>query len=220
VRCSEPPAPLGSRSVQVICSRLLQPTGRFRRRSLSLLVRLKKMCHLLTIAVPCKTVPEVPSEFRRKIHFTEQTNRSVTKHAPIEWISFTATSGGCSCDFYRASDTTEEDISKLEKKYRKKGWSDAKIQRALESHGTPATRRPGLRDDILDLVTDLVKAFGEIRLSLHWYSGDAGMEKFALNDAGCISLEDFRRDTTALGDETTIKIQGEQVSGGNGGQRR
>jgi hypothetical protein len=32
-------APLGSRTVQVICSRLLQPTGRSRRRSLSLVVR-------------------------------------------------------------------------------------------------------------------------------------------------------------------------------------
>ena len=32
-------APLGSWTVRVICSRLLQPTGRFRRRSLSLVVR-------------------------------------------------------------------------------------------------------------------------------------------------------------------------------------
>ena len=32
-------APLGSRTVQIICQRLLQPTGRFRRRSLSLAVR-------------------------------------------------------------------------------------------------------------------------------------------------------------------------------------
>jgi hypothetical protein len=32
-------APLGRRTVWVICSRLLQPTGRFRRRSLSLIVR-------------------------------------------------------------------------------------------------------------------------------------------------------------------------------------
>lgn len=178
------------------------------------------MCHFLTIAVPGKKVPEVPSEFRRKIHFTEHTNRSVTEYIPVDWISFTATSGGCSCEFYRASDNTPEDRSKLEKKYRKKGWSDAKIQRALESHETPAARSSGLRDDVLDLVTDLVNAFGEIQLSLHWYSGDVGTENFSLNDVGRISLEDFRQDTTALGDETTIKIQGEQVSGGNSGQRR
>jgi hypothetical protein len=32
-------APLGSRTVQVICQRFLQPTGRFLRRSLSAVVR-------------------------------------------------------------------------------------------------------------------------------------------------------------------------------------
>ena len=32
-------APLGSRAVQIIYQRLLQPTGRFRRRSLNLIVR-------------------------------------------------------------------------------------------------------------------------------------------------------------------------------------
>jgi hypothetical protein len=42
-RCSA--APLGSWTVQVICSRLLQPTGRFRRRSLSLIVRQQNYSH-------------------------------------------------------------------------------------------------------------------------------------------------------------------------------
>lgn len=40
-------APLGSWTVQLICSRPLQPTGRFRRRSLSLVVRQK------TVDSPC-----------------------------------------------------------------------------------------------------------------------------------------------------------------------
>jgi len=54
-------------------------------------------------------------------------------------------------------------------------------------------------------VTDLTNAFGEIRLSLHWYSGNVETEEFSLNDLGRISLEDFRRDTTTLGDETTMR---------------
>ncbi len=36
-------APLGSRTVRIICQQLLQPTWRFRRRSLSLLVSQKPM---------------------------------------------------------------------------------------------------------------------------------------------------------------------------------
>jgi hypothetical protein len=172
------------------------------------------MCHFLTIAVPGTSVPEVPTEFRRKIHFADHTNRSVIRHAPSDWISFTATTGGCSCDFYRGNDHAPDDREKLEKKYREKGWSDAKIQRALKSQKDALGRSAGLRDDVLELVTDLTNEFGEIRLSLHWYSGDVETEDFALIDAGCISLEDFRRDTTAFREETTIKIQGEHGEGG------
>ena len=168
------------------------------------------MCHFLTISVPGKAVPEVPKDFRRQIHFAEHRNRSVTEHTPNDWISFTATSGGCSCDFYRAADDTREDRSKLEKRYRKKGWSDAKIRRALDSQKDAPIVSAGLRDDILDLVTDLATAHGEIRLSLHWYSGDVETEDFSLSEVGCVSLNDFQHDTSTLRDETTLTIKGEQ----------
>lgn len=169
------------------------------------------MCHFLTIAVPEKTVPEVPGKFRQKIHFTAHRNRSVTEHAPADWTSFTATSEGCSCDFYRASDDSSDHRSKLAKKYRKKGWSETKIQRALENLKVAPTRTAGLRDDIVDLTTELAHAFGQVRLSLHWYSGDIETEKFVLRDAGQVTLQDFRAGTTALRDETTITIKGEQL---------
>jgi len=169
------------------------------------------MCRFLTIAVSGKSVPEVPEEFRRTINFAEQSNPSVIEHSPPDWISFTVTSGGCSCNLYRALATAPDDRSKIEKKYRKKGWSNAKIQRAIESHELEPSRSAGLRVDALDLVENLANAFGEIRLSLRWYSGDVGTENFALKDAGCMSLKDFRLDTTALSDETTILIKGKRM---------
>ena len=164
------------------------------------------MCHFLTISVPGSAVPEVPEEFRRKIHFTEHRNQSVTEHAPSDWCSFTATSGGCSCDFYRGSDDSLDERSRLEKKYRKKGWSEAKIERSLKSQRAAPIRSEGLRKDMLGLVTALTNALGEIRLSLHWYSGDVETERFVLSDVGCASLKAFIRNTTALRHETTITI--------------
>lgn len=166
------------------------------------------MCHFLTITVPGRAVPEVPKEYRRKVHFVEQTNRSVTEFAPPDWISFIAISGGCSCDFYRTPHDTPENRSNLKQKYQKRGWSEAKIHRALESQKDAPTRCAGLRDDIRDLVTNLTNELGEIRLSLHWYSGDVETEDFILDDVGCVSVADFRRDTTALREETTLTIQG------------
>jgi hypothetical protein len=167
------------------------------------------MCRFLTIAVPGKSTPPVPTEFHRTINFAAQSNRSLTKYTPLDWTSFTATSGGCSCNLYNPPVSEPGDRSILETKYRKKGWSNAKIQRALKSSKPAPTRSHGLRDDVVDLVAVLARAFGEIRLSLHWYSGHVETEEFALKDAGCISLRRFLKDTTALGDETTIKIKAE-----------
>ena len=45
MRCNA--APLGSRTVQIICQRLLLPTGRFRRQSRSLDVRPRDVCDSL-----------------------------------------------------------------------------------------------------------------------------------------------------------------------------
>ncbi len=165
------------------------------------------MCHFLTISVPSPLVPEVPERFRREIHFRKQLNISVTMHTPPNWTSFVATSGGCSCDFYRAGDDFPEDESKRIIKYRKQGWPDAKIQRVIESRAKTTMRSAGLRDDIVDMVADFAHAFGQIRLSLHWYLDDTDTERFSLNDSGQVLLADFKRDTTILKGESTLKIE-------------
>jgi hypothetical protein len=63
-------APLGSWAVPVVCQRLLQPTGRFRRRSLSLVVRhymkLKTLL-LLSLALTLWPVISQSAEHRRQI---------------------------------------------------------------------------------------------------------------------------------------------------------
>ena len=165
------------------------------------------MCPFLTISIPAQTVPEVPTTLRREVHFAKQLNRSVTVHTPPDWISCVATSGSCSCDFYSARDDSPEDESKRISKYRKQGWSEAKIQRVIESRATATMRSAGLRDDIVDMVADFTHAFGQIRLSLHWYSGDTETESFSLNNSGRVLLADFKRDTTILKDESTLTIE-------------
>jgi hypothetical protein len=165
------------------------------------------MCHFLTISVPAQKVPEVPKTLRREVHFAKQLNRSVTVHAPPDWISFVVTSGGCSCDFYRSGDDSPDDESKRISKYRKQGWSEAKIQRVIESMTTATMRSVGLRDDIVEMVADFTHAFGQIRLSLHWYSGDIETESFSLNDFGRVLLADFKLDTTIFKDESTLTIE-------------
>ena len=164
------------------------------------------MCHFLTIAVPREAVPEVPEDFRHTIRFDEHTNQSVTRYMPDDWACFTATSGGCSCDFYRVPFDDSDDSARRVKKYKKKGWSDAKIQRALDGRKESQHETAGLREDIFELVIGLARESGEVRLALHWYSGDVETERFSLRDAGRVSLADFKQSSTPLENESTLGI--------------
>lgn len=165
------------------------------------------MCHFLTIAVPRKTVPDVPNAFRRTIRFDEQANPSVTEHVPRDWICFTATSGGCSCDFYRVAIEPWDSTLRRRKKYEKKGWSDAKVQRALGCHKETTLRPTGLREDIFELVSCLTNALGESRLGLHWYNGNVETEEFSLEDLGEISLIDLKRNPDLFQPETILGLR-------------
>lgn len=163
------------------------------------------MCHFLTVSIPLRSIPEVPDEFRREIHFVEHGNPSVTDLAPFNWISFAVVSKGCSCGLYRTGIHSKGDTLKRIASYRKKRWSDAKIRRAIASRPS-IPQKMGLRDDIRDLISQLVMEAGHLRLSLHWYSGNIETEEFHLNDLGSISLEDFRHNTSILRSETTVNI--------------
>jgi hypothetical protein len=57
------------------------------------------------------------------------------------------------------------------------------------------------------MVAGFTHAFGQIRLSLHWYSGDTETECFSLNDSGDVQLADFKCDPTILKEESTLTIK-------------
>lgn len=165
------------------------------------------MCHFLTISVPDHALPDVPDRLRGKIDFSVQNNPSINRLISSDWISFTATSGGCSCDLYRDPKASIGDDTQLIIRYLKKGWSEAKIQRALECRKQTDSHAKGLRNDVLMLAEELLKTCREIRLSLHWYSGNIGTEDFVLHDAGKVSLDDLKQDATLFHAETTVSIK-------------
>jgi len=170
------------------------------------------MCYFLTVSIPDQTVPQIPEQQKRSIHFYPQVNKSISKHLPENWTSFVVTSGGCSCDLYQAAKALNKDNKNLIKRYRKKGWSETKIERALRSkkesiaHKESIAPSEGLRDDILGLVINLTNTFGKIRLSLHFYSGNIETETFSLIDCGQVSLNDFRQGNSFFKEETTLLI--------------
>jgi hypothetical protein len=75
------------------------------------------------------------------------------------------TDGHCSCDAVRGPKTDE---GRIATKYRKKGWSDAKIMRAIESR---RSKDPHRAAEILESwLAELAMRFGSVSVFIHWAS--------------------------------------------------
>ncbi len=150
------------------------------------------MCFFLVFSVPGREKPEVPPHLERCVHLVRTKNRAILRLSPEEWSSYFVTSGGCSCALYRPGQTAKKEGNRLAEKYRKKGWSEAKIHRAIRNRPNRELARSGLQPPIPELVAEMTSAHGRVRVTLHWFSGNVEEEDgFEPTDCGQSSLERF-----------------------------
>jgi hypothetical protein len=143
------------------------------------------MCFFLTIGVPADNASRLEDAIPRGLAVHPVANPSILRMLPAGYRTFVLTSGSCSCDLYRAPTpaigATEDHAAKLRRKYARRGWSEAKIQRALAQAAVrPEPEEPfvGLRPDVRQLLARLVEEIGELALVNHWYNGDVETEEF------------------------------------------
>jgi hypothetical protein len=92
---------------------------------------------------------------------------------------FWITHGGCSCDLNLSKhpDSGERTLAKERARYRKKGWSEAKVDRAMAAkHSARPSVSRGQREDtpiekLTDLLNRLSRVAGGVRIVTHQYSG-------------------------------------------------
>src|SRR5688572_20722965 len=108
------------------------------------------MCWFVTLGVsPAGAAAlEVIGHSRSGLHVRKSSNPHVARIFGDADIRFDVTHGGCSCDFYAA--VPEPDPNHIERaraRYRRKGWSEAKIARALEASAPAKTATVGRNRD-------------------------------------------------------------------------
>jgi len=136
------------------------------------------MCYYITLAVPSE-YSETVSRFKTcGFRPSPVSNSSVLALLPPGHKTFLVTSGMCSCDLYfpePADRPSSKSPERLRKKYAKKGWSEAKILRALQncekaySHTEYET---GFAEDLLLAFTELAEQVGRFAVFVHWYRGN------------------------------------------------
>lgn len=113
-------------------------------------------------------------------------------------VLFEVTQGGCSCGIYtrpKAIVPPENEI--LRGRYRRKGWSESKITRALDAAASAKSPSIGRNAEMgperafRDAVTEQVRDFGGVRLFAHMYCGSQDEEEVTCKSRRRIGLSEF-----------------------------
>lgn len=103
----------------------------------------------------------------------------------------------CSCDLF--NHRSDENISQ---KYRKKGWSRGKIERAVDNR-KKSNRHAGLNPELRRWLADAATDAGELFVFIHWDSDELNYEQRIF-----VSAEEIREQTLQLKDEHLIQVKG------------
>ena len=152
------------------------------------------MCYYITVAFPKATANSILTSLPKGLNSSAFSNPSVSKRLPKDYESVAIITAMCSCDLYSSPakpDEKEKEKEALRRKYKKKGWSENKIQRALNDHEKNLkVRRDGFRDDFFSWICDLSeKAPNSLFILVHFYGGDLETEELNINQSTVKAVE-------------------------------
>jgi hypothetical protein len=112
----------------------------------------------------------------------------------------------CSCDLFNRD--SEENVYRgseenVYEKYRKKGWSQAKIERAIANR-KKANLHAGLHPELRRWLADAATEAGEAYLFIHWDSDELKYEQQV-----SMSSEEMREHTVPVKEEQLIHVKRE-----------
>lgn len=136
------------------------------------------MCYFITAAFPNSRLAAFRALVPRGMAAESGTPiPALTRCLPENFTQIFLTSGGCSCGQFVSREAAafvppRKDPAKIREKYLRKGWSDARIDRALAQRDaeTPAVSPsvPGLDAQVKELISRFVTEQGELFIFVHF----------------------------------------------------
>jgi len=129
------------------------------------------MCVIVTVGV-AGFRGDATAPFRAAGFITNPAVNATSAAMPYNAIRFDVTVGGCSCDFYRGDTPEKSDPEAARRRYARKGWTQAKIDRAIESSRSAhaATPRKNLDGRFTEAIELLAKQGARVTLLAHMFS--------------------------------------------------
>lgn len=173
------------------------------------------MCYFITIAVDEKHESTLKQKLRSSFRLSRSENPSIKARLKPQDVSFAMTDGMCACDLFRKpqqleSENREEKLRRKysKPKYKKLGWTEAKIERAIANILSKPTNEvsSGLRADLRWQLCDLVADVGRVSILVHFYSGDTETDEVLIELKKTITCEDLRDDDGSVVEDSLVEV--------------
>lgn len=156
------------------------------------------MCFFITMAVPADAADEVARRHAEPgLRIDRTGNPSAVEAAGPARTPLLVTGGGCSCAWYRRPGTDPlHDRARAEAKYRRLGWSETKIERAIASMRKAPRPGDGVHAVVMDLLTAVAHDCGEVCVWVHDFTGRVEREPYAITRrirCACADLPAYAR---------------------------
>jgi len=168
------------------------------------------MCHLITIGITGG--PDNPTDFFREqgLHAEAAVNPHVRAGMPNGAVVLDVTDEGCSCSIFGGvADGVVFDTAAERARYARKGWSPAKIARAIESKQAAHGRRKvhSKAEQFCLSVEALARAGSQIALISHNYSGLFASEVVSIGAQVRLPLQTFLHTRGAFPENTLVIVE-------------
>ena len=154
------------------------------------------MCWFITLAVDERNAEKVRALTSTiSFHVAESTDTSACSLLKPELTKFLVTDGGCSCSIFQENTSSESDDLKKRAQLERKGWSKAKIERALaescEAKARNAQKRNVAALRFRELVAAILDEGAQIQLYSHFYGGSVVSEQLSFPAHSRVTREQF-----------------------------
>lgn len=175
--------------------------------------QVQPMCYLISVAVVSPAI-DVRAHFHGFDLVATDTVNPTVKEALGPDLAVDITEHGCSCSL--RAHGSGHDEAELRRRYAKKGWTAAKIDRAIESVSRSRAHSPRTaRDRFLEALAAMCRSATSVRLVSHAYTGRFDQETFELSPPRRIALDALSR-AGFVDDAILICSCGQSASCGSG----
>jgi hypothetical protein len=170
------------------------------------------MCYFITVGLDKNYTSFLHRYMQDEYGFLRSNNPSITDRLNTNSVAFHIVSTGkqpCSCGLFylKREDSEPSEANRLRLKYRKKGWSAEKIERAIsDKFSTHKRNFEGLKPDLRERLCGVVTEAGRVLLVVHWYSGDVDAEKLPIRSQKIVTCDELLGEDGAVTEDTEIEI--------------